>query len=132
MAVDYTNNNYNPNFYSKIEKNNPSFLYGKTGYEQYYTDMRDRWREFYNPTPPEDKIDEFYTVGDKKYWTKKIHTDPMSLTFWIDFLDCKGDIDNYNIKKIGDRTKIVNDTTVKSLFYKETPEIVFILPEETV
>ena len=61
---------------------------------------------------------------------KKIHIEPNSLNFWIDFLDLKGEISNYNVEKIGARTKVVNENSVKSIYFKETPEILFIIPSK--
>ena len=127
MAKDYFKNNAKSNFLIKIQKNNPWCKQGITGYEQYYSDFLQYWRQLYNPNPSDKQKNEFYTEGNNKHWNKKIHTDPNGLNFWIDFLDVQGDINNYNIEKIGVRTKVVNENSIKSIYYKETPEVLFII-----
>ena len=88
----------------------------------------------YNPSPSVWDIEqygEYYgengldDQGNDKYWNKKIHTDPNSLNFWFDMLDV-GDgagLSKYAVNKIGDRTKIDNNNSVKSIYFKETPEV---------
>ena len=137
MAKDYYKLNSSSSYLIDLENNNPWCTKGKTGYEQYYSDIMGFWRQLYNPNPTAAEIEslgEFYSAsgsdgqGANKYWNKKIHTDPNSLNFWFDFLDVKGEINNYNIDKIGVRTKVVNENSVKSIYFKETPEILFIIP----
>ena len=127
MAQDYYKYNGKADFLIKIQKNNPWCKQGITGYEQYYSDFLQYWRQLYNPNPSDKQKNEFYTEGNSKYWNKKIHTDPNGLNFWIDFLDVQGDINNYNIEKIGARTKVVNENSIKSIYYKEIPEVLFII-----
>lgn len=58
---------------------------------------------------------------------------PDGLIFWFDFLDPNAaGIRNYAISKIGHRPKVVNDTTVKSIFVRDTPDVLFINPEEDI
>lgn len=134
MSKDYYKHNTKSDFLIKIQENNSWCNRGKTGYEQYYSDLNGYWRQLYNPEPKTDEEkEEFYNIkgsdgeGANKYWNKKIHTEPTSLNFWIDFLDLKGEINNYNIEKIGIRTKVVNESSVKSIYFKETPEILFLI-----
>ena len=134
MSKDYYKHNTELDFLVKIQNNNSWCNRGVTGYEQYYSDLNGFWRQLYNPNPALDEIDQFYdnkgsdNNGANKYWNKKIHTEPNTLNFWIDFLDLKGEISNYNVEKIGARTKVVNENSVKSIYFKETPEILFIIP----
>ena len=150
MAKDFSQFNSKSNYLNAITEANPYFPKGKTGYEQYYSDLLGFWRQLYNPNPTSYDIKqygEFYDGagsdgnGDDKFWNKKIHSHPMSLNFWFDFLDTEGGLGAYSIKKfnsdenkyvnnIGIRSKVVNDTAVKSIYYKETPEILFILPDD--
>lgn len=146
MAVDFYQHGQDNDYYYKLQRTNPWVLNGKTGYEQYYSDLQGFWRELYNPNPTHDDIEqygEYYDVngsnsqGDDKYWNKKLHTAPNSFNFWFDFLDCSGELDNYSISKInaagqhevriGTRTKVVNENSVKSIYYKEIPEARFII-----
>ena len=128
MAVDYYQFNEKDKYLIELEKANPQFIKGKTGYEQYYSDMLGFWRLLYNPNGD---TDEFYGGSSEyKYWSKKIHNDPNSLLFWIDFLDVKGEISNYNIDKIGIRSKVVNENSIKSIYFKEIPEVLFNVNDE--
>ena len=134
MSKDYYKHNTELDFLIKTQNNNSWCDRGITGYEQYYSDLNGFWRQLYNPNPTADERDQFYDYkgfdnnGANKYWNKKIHTEPNTLNFWIDFLDLKGEISNYNVEKIGARTKVVNENSVKSIYFKETPEILFIIP----
>ena len=44
MALDFYKFNENSDYLIKLEKFNPSFVNGKTGYEQYYSDIQGFWR----------------------------------------------------------------------------------------
>lgn len=138
MAVDYYKHNTDSDFLVKIENENPNFIGGKTGYEQYYVDLQGFWRQLYNPALTNWDIEqygEFYDIngsdgnGNDKYWNKKIHTDPVTLNFWFDFLDVgEGTgLSKYAVNKIGSRTKVDNNNSVKSIYFKETPEVQFVV-----
>lgn len=141
MAIDFYRHNQDSSYLLKLEELNPDFIKGKTGYEQYYSDMQAFWRQLYNPSPTEYDIlqyGEYYDIkgsdgnGNDAYWNKKIHLNPDQLNFWIDFIDVQGDLATYSIDKIGARSKVVNESSVKSIYYKETPEVLFIIsPQET-
>jgi hypothetical protein len=56
-------------------------------------------------------------------------------------LDLEGEMNNYSINKydpktntyitnIGTRSKVVNESSIKSIYFRETPEILFIIPPE--
>lgn len=47
--------------------------------------------------------------------------------FWFDFLE-DSYLEKYKTASIGRRTKVVNDTEVKSIFFEETPGVLFIDP----
>lgn len=140
MAVDFYRHNQESDFLIKLAEANPQFIDGKTGYEQYYSDMQAFWRQLYNPEAEEqedrlydDLLDiSYYKDGNKKYWNKQIHLDPNTLNFWFDFLDTGGELNNYGVNKIGSRSKVVNESSVKSIYFRETPEVLFIVsPVET-
>ena len=62
------------------------------------------------------------------HWHWSVAEMPEQLTFWIDFLDAEGSelFDNYCIASVGDRTKAVNDSNVKSMYYRDVPDIIFV------
>jgi hypothetical protein len=47
------------------------------------------------------------------------------LDFWIDFLEADGELEKFSNQLIGNRPKVANDSHVKSVYYKETPSIIF-------
>lgn len=137
MASDYQKNRENSNFLTDLEKLNPQYIGGYTKYEQYYTDILSFWRQLYNPTPSEEEKINYFDVNgyDKKgagaYWNKDVYLNPSNLYFWFDFLDTEGELGKYSANKIGSRSKVINEPAIKSIYYKETPEVQFIiLPTE--
>ena len=67
----------------------------------------------------------YYTDGNYKYWNKNVYEHPEMLNFWFDFID-EGELSNFNVKTVGARPKVINDTAVKSIYFRETPDIIFI------
>lgn len=130
MAIDYRRHGTEEDFYVQIEEANPTFTNGKTGYEQYYIDLEGFWRVLYNPFPYNDDYEYFPRVHTKPYWNTAIHYDPNSIIFWFDFLDTQGEVSKYSVREIGDRTKVIKESTVTSVYNKETPEVQFIVPEQ--
>ena len=129
MSYDYTINNQKIDFYQLIAKNNPSFIDGHTGYEQYYTELLGFWRTLYNPY---DNINCF--GGEDKnraYWNRNSYLHPETMIFWFDFLDTgETEIDKYSVKKIGVRPKVENKSNNKTtIFQTNTPEVLFISPD---
>ena len=136
MAQDYMNHNHDDDFEIVLARNNPEYERGITGYEQYYTDLLAFWRLLYDPKS-DDK--ENYFVGEAldqqelEYygWARAVITDPSSLIFWFDLLDpAGGPLQKYSISAIGSRPKVVNDTKVKSIVYKEVPTLIYITQEQ--
>ena len=55
---------------------------GRTGYEQYYTDISSFWRELYDPNPEEDKKNDYFSESEQyKYWNKNVYEAPEKLNF---------------------------------------------------
>ena len=53
-----------------------------------------------------------------------------SFIFWLDFLD-DAYLEKYKPSNIGRRTKVINDTEVKAIFFEGTPNVLFIDPNNT-
>ena len=75
-----------------------------------------------------------YNDPDHKHWNSAVFSSPDTLNFWIDFLggyadnsDSKevSELSQFNVKNIGSRSKVVNETTVKSIYFREVPNIIF-------
>lgn len=56
--------------------------------------------------------------------------EPGSLIFWFDFFNNEERLRPFRVSKIGRRSKVVNDTQVKAIFYKEIPNVMFVDPDE--
>ena len=65
------------------------------------------------------------SVNNRAYWNKNVYEAPDLLNFWFDFLDLNGDINKYNVQTIGDRPKAINDNNIKSIYFRETPSVLF-------
>lgn len=80
----------------------------------------------------QDYTENYYTqVTDsdaRKHWNKNVFEAPETLNFWFDFLEASTDaaLGKYSVQNIGARTKPVNDTNVKSIYFRETPGVVFV------
>lgn len=60
------------------------------------------------------------------YWNKSIIENPQTLNFWLEFLDSPGsELGQYSIPIVGDRAKADNDTAVTSIYFRETPQVIF-------
>lgn len=69
------------------------------------------------------------TVGVKEnspllHWNKNVYESPYLLNFWFDFLDGKG-LEKFNVRNVGNRPKAIQDSNVKSIYFRETPSIMF-------
>lgn len=60
-------------------------------------------------------------------WAKEVADYPEMLNFWFDFLDARdGDLDKYNVQNVGIRPKAENDTNVKAIYFRDTPNVIFV------
>ena len=75
----------------------------------------------------EKDIENYYYEGDtdRLYYNKNIFEHPELLNFWFDFLDTEGELQDFNVKNVGSRSKAINDNNVKSIYFRETPAVVF-------
>lgn len=73
-------------------------------------------------------LENYYSeeYGSKSCWNKSVFEQPEALNFWFDFLDSEGELDQFSVKSIGCRPKAVNDTNIKSIYFRETPNIFFV------
>lgn len=131
MAVDYLDHNHDDDYEVILYQNNPSYRYGRTGYEQYYEDMLEFWRYLYDPTSTDSTTYIINKYDENKYWNRDAVYNPIRLKFWIDFLDGPGsDLNKYSVKTIGDRTKVVNEDKIRAIYYGEIPNVIFITAEK--
>lgn len=116
MALDYNKFSGIDNFLSKVRQANPDTCrFGKTGYEQYYTDILGFWRDLYYTKEGE----------TQPSWDIEKLSDLNSLNFWFDFLDGGQKSDILSIPNIGRREEVVVDKDVKMLFEIEPPPLLY-------
>lgn len=73
------------------------------------------------------------TENEYYQWSKTAVYSPEQLIFWFDFLDTKGELDNFSISSIGVRSKVDNNKSVFTIYNKEVPEVEFIIfPKEVI
>lgn len=132
------------NSFLKINQINPqlqSFYSNNGTYNQYIEiqkNINNYGEEILNVNKNKDKIYYFYGYYDYykdqetgNYWNKMVDENPENLLFWFDFLEAEGsEISKYAVYNIGDRTKSVKDTNVKSIYYREIPTTIFQSGEE--
>ena len=91
----------------------------------------------------EDKQEEkkdYYSDGEYKHWNKSVYETPEALIFWFDFLDTDVDddekygseLDKFKVEKVGARSKSINDQAVKSIYFRETPDVIFQTAEDKI
>jgi predicted nuclease with TOPRIM domain len=73
----------------------------------------------------EERRKDFYNSGERIHWNINVYESPETLNFWFDFLDTSGILSQYNVKNIGSRSKSLNDTNVTSIYFRETPSVIF-------
>ena len=110
-----------------------NYLYAwDSGYGIYYADMLDCWRNIYDPDSPDwsnnDGWNPVYIKAEAD--NSIIFNEPQILPFWIDFADINSELGEYSIQAIGRRPKVVNDTAVKAIFFRDTPEVLFVDSED--
>jgi hypothetical protein len=63
----------------------------------------------------------------ENHWHISVSENPDQLIFWFDFLETEGsDLYKYSVRNIGSRTKSINDSNVKSIYYRDVPNVIFV------
>lgn len=125
-----------------------------TGYDCYYADMLAFWHLIYDIRSTEelematditdsqikDRIERKNEWLDNGHWNPDIiayydetvhFTNPEGLLFWIDFIGADAELEKYRMSAIGRRPEVVSDDTIHALFFRDTPEVLFIDPTDT-
>jgi hypothetical protein len=75
----------------------------------------------------------FYGKDDENpYWHHNVYEYPHLINFWFDFLDAETELAQFNVQNVGSRSKSVNETTIKSIYFRETPDIIFESPNSII
>lgn len=111
MALDYFNHNGDDNFEFLInQNNNGKFLYGRTGYEQYYIDLLTFWRGLYN---------------EESGWIAEKINHPENLIFWFDFLETGGELQKYSVPSLGARLKAASESALHAIHHEDVPLFIY-------
>lgn len=84
----------------------------------------------------QDWVDNHYWDPDIIYYDSSLAEPikilaPESMLFWFDFLSATAELGKYKISAIGHRPKVVNDDKVKAIFFRDTPNVLFMDPNES-
>lgn len=87
------------------------------------------------------RYDYFQKMDEERYlhWNRIVRDAPDQLNFWFDFIDSTeihfdkdnkpyvvgSELDAYAVPVVGDRTKVVNDKDVTSIYFREIPNLIF-------
>ena len=128
-------------FWRQLYDPNPDIVYDTEG--GYYSEEKEyepdgityRIKTVWNPFKEKDTFTcDYYLKGDsetddysavKYYWNKNVVLAPEQLNFWIDFYDGNNSLMQYSIAAIGDRPKVVNDSKITSIYFRNVPQVIF-------
>lgn len=98
--------------------------YKKSPTDYYYVHQCKSGEDYIPKKQYYQKYDDEY---DKKtYWNNGIKESPEALNFWFDFLDSEGELNQYSVKNVGTRPKAENNSDVKGIYFRETPNIIYV------
>ena len=99
-----------------------------------YDKQADLLGEFYlGLDGKQEEKEKFYSPEENpknKYWNKQIYENPELLNFWLDFLNMENDFAKYSNKAIGNRPVVKQDGDISAIYYKNTPNIIFVTAKE--
>lgn len=99
-------------------------VYKKSPKDYYYIHQCKKGEAYIPKKQYYQKYDDEY---DKTtYWNNGIKESPEALNFWFDFLDSEGELNQYSVKNVGTRPKAENNSDVKAIYFRETPNIIYI------
>lgn len=128
-------------FWRQLYDPNPDIIYDTEG--GYYSEEKEyepdgityRIKTVWNPFREKDTFTcDYYLKGEnetddysatKYYWNKNVVLAPEQLNFWIDFYDGNDSLMQYSIAAIGDRPKVVNDSKITSIYFRNVPQVIF-------
>ena len=76
------------------------------------------------------EVDDKNYSTTKYYWNKNVVDAPELLNYWLDFYDGDDPLHQYSISVIGDRPKVVNNSKVTSIYFRNVPQMIFTTSEE--
>lgn len=67
---------------------------------------------------------------ERRFWNRNVFEHPNLLNFWFDFLEADTSFGQYGVYNLGGRAKAIQDSTIKSIYFRETPQVIFKEPDE--
>lgn len=64
------------------------------------------------------------------YWNKNVVNAPELLNFWFDFYEGDKSLQQYSISVIGNRPKVVNNSKITSIYFRNIPQVIFVTKRE--
>lgn len=126
-VYNYTEINLSKDTYYKDPT---QYYYGTEDYDYCYGRWHGQTAYNSNLTYFTKTRDEF---DDLSHWKNGLLEYPENLNFWFDFLDSSAsELGKYNVKTVGSRPKSANDNNVKAIYFRETPTVIFMQPENAV
>lgn len=128
-------------FWRQLYDPNPDIIYDTEG--GYYSEKKEyepdgityKIKTVWNPFKEKDTFTcDYYLKGEnetddysavKYYWNKNVVLAPEQLNFWIDFYEGNDSLMQYSIATIGDRPKVVNDSKITSIYFRNVPQVIF-------
>lgn len=126
MAKDFHAHGQESDYVYQMRLRNPTmFQNGKSGYEQYYTDLMGFWPDVYRYTITIQN--EFQQPVDKEIvgWNMEKLADPNTMMYWLEFLEGNSQFDAISVPKIGDRTKVPSNKKATVLFEPNVPPLLY-------
>lgn len=88
-------------------------------YDNYYdSELIAEWRNLFDPMKE--------VWENSGGWNPDIVNNPGRINFWLDFIDTGSDLGKYSVNEIGRRTKVINDDSIRQVYNKEVPDVIFI------
>ena len=80
----------------------------------------------------DESVDGYKINESQLYWRRDVYEAPDHLNFWFDFLTGSGTLSQFSVSNIGARSKAIQDSNVKSIYFRETPSVVFRSPNDCI
>lgn len=131
MAKDFHAHGQDSDYIYQMRLRNPElFAKGKTGYEQYYTDIMGFWPDLYRyKTKVMDESLGYEVESEVVGWNLERLADPTSMLYWLEFIEGNSQFEAISVPNIGDRTKVASNKKSTVLFEPNVPPLLFYTSE---
>lgn len=138
-------------FWRQLYDPNPTVTFDSSGGEYIETKIYEKDEEgneldtyrvetIWNPFVEEETFScDYFLPGDGDpehysetmyYWNKNVVNAPELLNFWFDFYEGDKSLQQYAISVIGNRPKVVNNSKITSIYFRNIPQVIFVTKRE--